>query len=176
MQGDYSANSGARPRLLCTPEGDACSDDRPARLLVCVRCQAQALVCRFCDRGQVYCAAACAQSARRRTLRESGKRYQSSHRGRRAHAERTARWRRQKNVTHHGSPPPGADDLLPPGSPEDASDAAAPADRSGQTALHCHWCGRRCPDFVRQGFLRRRTLRRRQQPRDQRGSKHGDVA
>jgi hypothetical protein len=32
-------------------------------------------------------------------------------------------------VTHHGSPPPPSDDLLAPGSPVSASDAAVPEDR-----------------------------------------------
>jgi hypothetical protein len=63
-------------------------------------------------------------------------------------------------VTHHGSPPPPADDLLAPGSPVSASDAAVLEDRPRQTITHCHWCARRCPQLVRQGFLRRRAHRR----------------
>jgi hypothetical protein len=62
-------------------------------------------------------------------------------------------------VTHHGSPPPRPDDLLAPGSPMSAGDAAVPEDRPRRTITHCHWCGRRCPQLVRQGFLRRRGRR-----------------
>ena len=39
-----------------------------------------------------------------------------------------------------------------------ASDAAVPEDRARRTITHCHWCGRRCPPLVRQGFLRRRVV------------------
>jgi hypothetical protein len=63
-------------------------------------------------------------------------------------------------VTHHGSPPPLPDDVLAPGSPVSASDAAASEDRPRRAITHCHWCGRRCPQLVRQGFLRRRGHRR----------------
>jgi hypothetical protein len=48
----------------------------------------------------------CAARARRRTRRDAGRRYQTSRRGRLAHAERSRRyWVRCKNVTHHGSSP-----------------------------------------------------------------------
>jgi hypothetical protein len=181
MRGDYSTDAGARPRFVCAAgEGD-CGDDPPSRaarqgrLFLCARCRTQALICSFCDRGQVYCAGDCARGARRRTLHAAGRRYQNSHQGRRVHAARTARYRaRQKKVTHHGSPKPPTDDLLPPGSPEHAGDPAFPEDWPRRAALHCHWCGRRCADLVRQGFLRRRIRRRRR--RDQRGSEYGHTA
>jgi len=176
MQGEYSANPGVRPRLICTDAQGACGDDGgddgddgddlPARLFLCAGCRTQALICSFCDRGQVYCAGDCAQRARRHTLRAAGQRYQNSHQGRRAHAARTARWRmHQKNVTHHGSPQPAAHDVLSPSSPKDASDAASRGDTPRRATAHCHWCGRLRPGFVRQGFLRRRSHRRRAQPR-----------
>jgi len=73
-----------------------------------------------------------------------------------AHALRARRYRqRQKNVTHQGSPPAPPDDLLS----EDQAAANQPpstGDFSRRPPWHCHWCGNRCPDFVRQDFLRRR--------------------
>jgi hypothetical protein len=43
-------------------------------------------------------------------------------------------------VTHHGSPTPRTDDFV-------LADTAAPQ------LSHCHWCGRLCSPFVRNGFL-----------------------
>jgi hypothetical protein len=174
MQGHYPENRGVRPHGVCGFEqGEA----PPVRLLLCAGCRAQALICSCCDRGQIYCAGDCAQRARRRSQTAAGRRYQSSHRGRHAHAVRARRYRaRCKKVTHHGSLPPPTDDLLPSGSPVIASDAASSDDRPRGPALHCHWCGRRCPGLVRQGFLRRRVRRRSPLRQDRTGPKHGDAA
>jgi hypothetical protein len=79
-------------------------------------------------------------------------------------------------VTHHGSPEPLPDDLLPPGSPAIASDAAIPEERPRRTTSHCHWCGRRCPEFVRREFLRRRLDRRGLVRHDRTGPDHGHAA
>ena len=83
---------------------------------------------------------------------------------------------RCKNVTHHGSPAPPLDDLLPPSSPAIASDAAIPAERPRHATSHCHWCGRRCPEFVRREFLRRRLDRRGLVRHDRTGPNHGHAA
>ncbi len=175
MRDEYSANPGARPRLICAAEDGECCDEPPARLFLCARCRSTALICSFCDRGQVYCGRGCARWARQRSLRDAGRRYRASQRGRRNQIRRSARWRdRQKNVTHHGSPHPPADDELPPGAPAGGGDAASCGDRCRQASSRCHWCGRRCPDFVRQGFLRRRIRRRCHPQRDRKGRKHGD--
>ena len=153
MQGQYR---GVRPRSVYRSDhGDVAS----ARLFVCARCRTQALICSCCDRGQIYCAADCAAEARRCARRAAGARYQASRRGRHSHAERARRYRaRYKNVTHQGSPPP--DDLMSSGSRTIASGATASGDRPRRSAWHCYWCGRRCADLVRQGFLRRRGGRR----------------
>jgi len=140
------------------------AEDTPGRLFLCGRCRAQVLICSCCDRGQIYCAAGCAQEARREAQLAAGRRYQASFRGRMNHAARTKRWHaRQKNVTHQGSPPlPDALVLV---------DAAVAASLRPVTAMSaiverfqrlgagtscCHWCGRRCPPRVRMEFLRRR--------------------
>jgi hypothetical protein len=174
MQGQYPGNRGGRPPGVC---GSADGEAPSARLFLCAGCRAQVLICRCCDRGQVYCAGACGPRARHRAQRDAGRRYQSSRRGRLAHAARARRYRgRSKNVTHHGSPPPQSDDLLPLGPPEIAGDAAAPDERPRRPTAHCHWCGRRCQVLVRQGFLRRRGPRRGRGRHERMGPEHGDAS
>jgi len=76
------------------------------RTLTCVHCHAVVLVCPHCDRGQRYCSARCRDQARRVAQRQAGGRYQSTPRGRSAHALRQQRYRargEQKKVTHQGS-------------------------------------------------------------------------
>jgi hypothetical protein len=154
MPSQYPGNRGVRPPEVCRSDhGDRAS----ARLFVCVGCRASAVICSCCDRGQIYCAGECARRARRGTQRAAGRRYQTSRRGRLAHAVRERRYRaHRKNVTHQGSPPPARDDLLVPGSLTIASDVTTSGEQPRRSAWHCHWCGRRCPDLVRQEFLRRR--------------------
>jgi hypothetical protein len=157
MQGQYPGNRGVSPPDLQASHAEAAS----ARLFLCARCRMQVVICGCCDRGQIYCAGDCARQARRDALRAAAQRYRSSPKGRRRHAARQGRYRsRCKKVTHHGSPPMPADDLLTSNSPESASDAVPAEDRPRRTITHCHWCGRRCPKLLRQGFLRRRGHRR----------------
>jgi len=174
MQGQYPGNRGVRLRGACR---SAHHEIRSARLFLCAACRTQSLICSCCDRGQIYCAGDCAARARHRAQRAAGRRYQSSRRGRLAHAARTRRYRaRGKKVTHHGSPEPPRDDLLTPGSPTIAGDAVIPEERPRRAASHCHWCGRRCPAFVRREFLRRRLGRRDPMRHDRTGSEHGHAA
>ncbi len=105
---------------------------------------------------------------RRHAQRAAGQRYPTSRRGRLTHASRARRYRaRQKNVTHQGSRPQAPNDLVSVGSAVTASKspsassgglARRSAGRGAQT-WHCHWCGCRCPQFVRHEFLRRRLAR-----------------
>jgi hypothetical protein len=117
LQGHHRSRDGARPRHPRAHDGSGgCDDDRlpQARLLLCADpdCRAQAVICRVCDRGHIYCAE-CAPHARRRSLHAAGRRYQASHRGRVKHAARSRRYRaRQNKVTHHGSPPHRSDAVL----------------------------------------------------------------
>ena len=172
MQGHYPGNRGVRPLGVC---GSEHRDAPPARLFLCADCRAQAVICSCCDRGQVYCAGNCAQRARRRKQDAAGRRYQTSRRGRLAHAERARRYRARCNkVTHQGSPAPSSDDFLSLGSLTIASGAASSDDRPRRAASHCHWCGRRLPDLVRHGFLGRRFRRRGLLRRDRTGPEHGD--
>ena len=120
--------------------------DLPARRFVCARCRTPVLVCSHCDRGQIYCAAGCAATARRQSQREAGQRYQDSLPGRFKHAARSRCWRQRKaalaispmppatsvapratqSVTHQGSPTAASDAVLTVSSSMPAA-AAAPA-------------------------------------------------
>ena len=62
--------------------GRKSAEEGPARLFLCGRCRAQVIICRRCDRGQIYCGQRCTQEARRSAQRAANKRYQTSHPGR----------------------------------------------------------------------------------------------
>jgi hypothetical protein len=129
------------------------------RLFVCARCRAQVVVCRRCDRGQIYCDGDCSKIARQASMRVAGQRYQRSRHGRFAHAERMRRYRKRQNkVTHQGSAVPAADALLAPTSTTSAATAAVSA-TAPSVPERCHFCHCVCPDFVRLGPLRRRVFR-----------------
>jgi hypothetical protein len=153
MPGHYSTRGTFRPRV-CDEGREA---DATGRFFLCARCRAQVLICPCCDRGNIYCAEGCAEETRRSTQRSAGRRYQATPRGRRNHAERARRYRaRQNKVTHHGSLPQGADDVMPEGAvPTSEAHPHTPRSFSLQPPWCCHWCGRPCSPFVRRGFLRR---------------------
>ena len=140
------------------PGRNSCGIQSTGRLLVCARCRAQVLICGPCDRGNRYCHD-CAKEARRVSVREAGRRYQRSRRGRFAHAARARRHRaRCKIVTHHGSPAPPANDVL---QADLTTGAAVAVQADARTTMmpvtpRCHYCGGPLPPFVRTGFVRRR--------------------
>jgi hypothetical protein len=71
------------------------------RLSACFPRFLEVLICRCCDRDQVYCSGDRAREARRKNQREAARRYQTGCKGRAAHAERARRYRaRQTAVTH----------------------------------------------------------------------------
>lgn len=143
------------------------------RLFVCARCRVQVLICSACDHGQVYCAQGCSQLTRCASVREAGRRYQRSRKGRFAHAERSRRYRqRHQNVTHQGSLSQPCDALLPVDSA--VAIGAAQASRMAPTSstVQCHWCGVRCSVFVRLGYLGHRVCRNVRQ-HDRRGPARG---
>jgi hypothetical protein len=118
----------------------------PGRRYLCAGCRTPVLICSHCDRGNRYCTASCASQARQQSIRAAGRRYQDTHCGRRAHAERQRRYRaRQQKVTHHRSPPP----------PSPVPLATEPtATKSLPPPWHCHFCQRPLAELVRQDFLR----------------------
>lgn len=145
--------------------------EHPARFYLCARCRKAVLLCSFCDRGQIYCGRECSKSARKSAQSEAARRYQSSRRGRTAHAARARNWRNrqrqcasascsldpdaQKIVTHQGSQYRGADVSLT------ACETQTPTTYSQASAVGldgtacCRGCGKPLQTWVRQGFLRR---------------------
>ena len=49
-----------------------------ARLFLCARCRSQVVLCRACDRGQLYCSPDCSAASRTDRQRESRRRHASS--------------------------------------------------------------------------------------------------
>lgn len=159
MPGHYSKHCAHRPGA-----GEPALLETSVRLFLCARCRAQVLICSCCDRGQIYCASGCAQKARHEAQRAAGRRYQTSRRGRLAHADRSRRWRlQQKNVTHQGSPPTPVDDVVSADAAARANKPATASPRGSATRSRghdrgfwrCHWCGCHCTSRVRMTFLRR---------------------
>jgi len=126
-----------------------------ARLFHCARCHCQVILCRHCDRGNVYCRQGCADLARADSLYRAAKRYRSTRRGRHNNADRQRRFRarRREKVTHQGSRPIIALVLLLFISNAGESHQEAPHPRD-ETALYCHRCHHECDPFLRRGFLR----------------------
>jgi hypothetical protein len=136
------------------------------RLYHCGRCAEQVRICRRCDRGNVYCAGACAGLRRRESLRRAGERYQLSHRGACLHAARQSAWRARQShkVTHQGSLAPAVTLTLPalsseaPAQVSDADTTHVEPRTQRCTALstpHCTFCRRPLSSFARIGPLRR---------------------
>lgn len=120
-------------------------EESTARMFLCARCSTQTIVCRRCDRGQIYCGRECSRQARRTSMRAAGRRYQQSLAGRFRHAARAHRYRqRQQKVTHQGSAAAVSDDLLPAVAPEVTANE-----------VRCRFCGARCAPWVRQNFVAR---------------------
>jgi len=149
---------GLSTRSACGP---ACPDEASCRMFLCARCRSQVLVCRRCDRGQIYCVGTCAQEGRRDRQREARRRYQATPRGRAMHAERNRRYRaRQRHVTDHGLAKVGD------GGPSLAKgvDQTPPSSKRPQAYLLCHHCGHPASPFLRLSALhpqRRRVKTRR---------------
>ena len=129
------------------------------RLFLCARCRKQVLICRRCDRGQIYCADGCAKFARSHSLREAGRCYQQSRQGRFKQAERIRRFRlRKQNVTHQGSESVAENDLLLMNSAKVDKRVVLTTQTTPLNTLRCYFCGCSCSDFVRNNFLHRRPV------------------
>lgn len=132
-----------------------------ARMFLCARCRQQVLVCRECDRGQLYCGKACSQATRRERQRQARRRYAATRAGKFNNAMRQSRFRqrqierqvsRSKIVTDQGSADTSPGHTLMP----------ERVDKGSSAAIGCRFCGQLCSVLVRQGFL----------PPDQRFSHH----
>ena len=125
-----------------------------ARLYNCARCHCQVIICRHCDRGNVYCGESCSAPARAETLHRARRKYQSSRADRFANAQRQRRYRarQQQKVTHQGSSLVGPNDVLP----LKQNSLQKRRRQTGvieKTVLHCHFCQRECDVFLRLDFL-----------------------
>jgi len=126
-----------------------------ARLYHCARCHCQVIICRYCDRGNVYCGDGCSQSARADTHRRARIKYQSSRAGRMANALRQHRYktRQRIKVTHQGSALRSTNDVLPltQNTEHKLKPQTVVIDKS---VIHCHFCQCTCDIFLRLDFLR----------------------
>jgi len=137
--------------------------DADIRLFNCARCHRQVTICRFCDRGNIYCGRTCSARARIESVRAAGKRYQLSLKGRMKHALRQRRYRSRSNkVTHQGSTDPALDGLLPPVSRLERT--SADETTINTHVIQCDFCQREFAAFIRLDFLHSRTPRTAQPP------------
>ena len=137
--------------LTCT---DACVDEVSCRSFLCACCRRQVLVCRRCDRGQIYCMGTCAQQARHDKQREARRRYQTTPRGRAMHAERNRRYRvRAGRVTDQGPLMEHEAGLLRH-LEESKPSRELSSERVPPRHSHCHQCGRSALPFLRLSALR----------------------
>jgi hypothetical protein len=126
-----------------------------ARLFHCARCHCQVILCRRCDRGNVYCTNGCADEARTESLRRAAERYRSTRRGRHTNAERQRRFRarQREKVTHQGSRLLlGLVLLLLALNTVQSRSEDSPDD--AQTGIYCHFCHCECAPLLRIDFLR----------------------
>jgi len=145
------------------------ASEQTYRLYNCARCAEQVRICGRCDRGNRYCAGACAVLRRRESLLRAGKRYQRSYRGACAHAARQRAWRERQmqEVTHHGSIPTAVSVTVANSSTQTTTQGShahnkplpqPPAALFELTALQvragCSVCGRVLSPFGRIGPLR----------------------
>ena len=129
----------------------------------CARCMCQVIICRRCDRGNVYCGKDCAKPARSQSKKRAAKRYQRSRRGRHTPPERQRRFRARKRrmikkVTHQGSLYDAPNEVLPL-AVKPRQDPQKTVSHPLNVSLHCHFCGCECTPFVRPGFRRQWTCR-----------------
>ena len=142
--------------MAMSSQADACTSgcvsSLSCRLFLCGRCRRQVVICRRCDRGQVYCGPDCALEVRRRNQREARRRYQATDRGRRMHVDRSREYRAQgRGVTDQGP--------MPSRQPEmdraAATAAQPPAVIAAGRVIACCRCGNPVSDRVRLSPIRR---------------------
>ncbi len=124
------------------------------RLYQCVFCHVQVIICRKCDRGNIYCANGCANRVRTISLRLARARYQSTLKGRHLNAARQARYRKnhQKKVTDQGSLP--TVQYVSIKSLENKPEKTENGQQN--TVLICCFCKKPISAWIRNDFLRRR--------------------
>lgn len=127
----------------------AIHDHDTARLYQCARCRAQTVICRCCDRGNLYCPE-CALPAYQDARRRASRRYQNSQQGRLKHAARQRRYRERQaaKVTHSGSPETKSH-LSHSAERNLAENPPVPIKRVPNSAIICRFCAAVCSAFLR---------------------------
>ena len=118
---------------------------KEARTFHCHRCDQEVQICGDCDHGNIYCLE-CAPLARTESKRVANRRYQSTHQGKRKHAERAKKYRaRQKQndsedekVTDH---PLTGESLMPSYRASMPVEVECVKDLAEMNVPHCHFCG-----------------------------------
>jgi len=133
-----------------------------ARLFNCQRCHRQTIICRYCDRGNIYCNTECSAAARQKGIKETKRRYEKTFRGKLKHKARqkTYRQRKKYSVTDQGSQADTTDALI---QPNDESEAKT-SDCVTHQVVYCHFCDRICHKTLRTDFLKRSVKPKRQKP------------
>jgi hypothetical protein len=131
--------------------------ENSARLYHCSRCRRRVIICRACDRGQIYCPGPCAGLARATSLRAAAQRYRQTRQGKLKQALRQQRYRQRQRqrqsqkVTHHRSQETPAHDLVI----LKVKKTRRPVPETKDPETSCHFCGNSSGIFLRLGFLRR---------------------
>jgi len=127
------------------------------RIFNCARCYTQVKICSKCDRGNIYCASKCAGDARKESMKNAGKRYQTTQKGKMAHALRQKRYITRKlnkeKMTHHGSFEDCPDVLLVPEAKDTESERIEDVVIAESTLHYCAFCHITASDSLRFVFL-----------------------
>jgi hypothetical protein len=154
-----------------------------ARRYHCARCHQPVVICRRCDRGNIYCFDGCAQAAQKERCKRNAKRYRDSTKGRRSTAARQRR-NRLRQAMAGSDPEPSKQHQDTPESvlaEPDATPCNLPivthrgsVDEPGGAPLlflptplrvvYCNGCQRTCSEAMRLDFLRTPRHRRRHRP------------
>lgn len=123
-------------------------DVESLRVYNCACCYKRVLICRACDRGNIYCKNGCSKIRRYQSLKKAQNKYQSTRLGKRTNALRQRRYREKCNkVTHHSS----KETSLVLSSPQHYENRCS---ISEQSQYCCHFCGKNYTKYCRSGFLR----------------------
>lgn len=126
-----------------------------ARLYNCACCHRLVVLCSHCDHGHIYCFDGCSETQRSQSLREAGRRYQSTFEGKRNAARRQAEFReRTRNTANEASAL--EEKVTHQGSGEGSPPAPIEGDsrEGGKTVIYCHCCGKPVDCFLRSGPIR----------------------
>lgn len=129
-----------------------------ARFFLCARCREQVVICRSCDRGQLYCSKTCSHSSRLEQQRQANIRYAKTRAGQLNNAKRQAHQRArvreqeacvEEIVTDQGSAPDEVPDTLVR---HPVSSGRKPL-KQQPTDMHCNFCSQHCDPLLRSDFL-----------------------